>query len=312
MRTNLPLLLVLAASSPTLAAATTQPTGPQDPPLRARIAWQVALERSGFSPGLVDGKAGTRTQQATREFQRAGGLAETGKLDAPTQAALGVEPTGAIRSYTVRQEDLAQLGPAPRSWTGKSQLARLAYPSLEEMLAEKFHCSRALLAELNPGKDLGGLKPGQSLLVPAAAEARPLQGRRIVVDLGRKLVRVVDGSGKTLGLFHCSIAADKAKLPAGRASVAVIARNPTYVFDPGMWPEVKSVRRKLLIPPGPRNPVGLCWIGLSLRGYGIHGTPAPELIGKTGSHGCIRLTNWDALRLGGMVRVGTPVAFVTN
>jgi len=115
-----------------------------------------------------------------------------------------------------------------------------------------------------------------------------------------------------VGLFHCSIAADKARLPSGQASVIVISENPAYTFDPKMWPEVKDVTQKLTIPPGPRNPVGLCWIGLSLPGYGMHGTPMPEMIGKTGSHGCFRLTNWDALRLAKMVRVGTPVRFTAR
>jgi hypothetical protein len=129
------------------------------------------------------------------------------------------------------------------------------------------------------------------------------------IDLSEKIVRVLDRERKLIGLFHCSIAKDREKLPSGSASVVVITENPKYTFDPKMWPEVKGVDRKLLIPPGPRNPVGRCWIGLSLPGYGIHGSPNPEMIGKTGSHGCFRLTNWDALRLAGMIRVGTRVRF---
>ena len=280
--------------------------------MRLRVAWQIALEAAGFSPGLIDGKLGRRTELATRELQRSRGLPETGKLDAATSVALGVDATRAIKSYVVQKEDLRQLGPVPRDWQAKSRLSRLGYPSLEEMLAEKFHCSKALLRQLNPAKTILRLKAGESLLVPDVVAPGPVRGERIMIDLSRKLVRVVDASGRTLGLFHCSIAADRAKLPSGRASVAVIARNPPYVFDPDTWPEVKGVRRKLVIPPGPRNPVGLCWIGLSLSGYGIHGSPSPELIGKTGSHGCIRLTNWDALRLGNMVRVGTPVTFLAS
>jgi len=295
-----------------VASAAVKPPGPSNDSLRSRIAWQIALERAGFSPGLIDGKTGSRTELATREFQRSRGLAETGTLDAATSAALGIDPAGAVRSYTIGPNDIAQVGPLPKGWTAKSRAVRLPYPSLEEMLAEKFHCSKSVLRQLNPGIDISRLGSGQSLSVPNSRSDPLPHGQRIIVDLSRKLIRVLDASGGTLGLFHCSVAARKAKLPRGRASVAVIARNPTYVFDPKMWPETKNVRKKLLIPPGPRNPVGLCWIGLSLPGYGIHGTPAPELIGKTGSHGCIRLTNWDALRLGDMVRVGTPVAFQSN
>jgi lipoprotein-anchoring transpeptidase ErfK/SrfK len=95
-------------------------------------------------------------------------------------------------------------------------------------------------------------------------------------------------------------------------SVTGITENPAYRFDPSMWPEVKGGKSALIIPPGPRNPVGLCWIALSLSGYGIHGSPAPEMIGKTGSHGCFRLTNWDAVRLGRMIKPGTPVTFSSN
>src|SRR5262249_49506493 len=113
-------------------------------------------------------------------------------------------------------------------------------------------------------------------------------------------------------LFHCSIAANPDKRPAGSASIVSVTIDPVYCFDPAMLPEVKNVDQKLLIAPGPRNPVGRCWIALSLPGYGIHGTPNPEMIGKTGSDGCFRLANWDALRLGTMVKAGTPITFVTN
>ena len=112
-----------------------------------------------------------------------------------------------------------------------------------------------------------------------------------------------------MGLFHCSIAAKHAKVPTRPASVTGITENPAYRFDPSMWPEVKGINHALIIPPGPRNPVGLCWIALSLPGYGMHGSPAPEMIGKTGSHGCFRMTNWDALRLAHMIKPGTPVTF---
>jgi lipoprotein-anchoring transpeptidase ErfK/SrfK len=155
------------------------------------------------------------------------------------------------------------------------------------------------------------MRPGDKLAVPMAAQsAASGKARRLHVNLTEKTIRVIGERGQLIGLFHCSVAASKAKLPRTEATVANIAPNPTYVFDPRMWPEVKeTITQKLTIPPGPRNPVGRCWIGLSLPGYGMHGTPNPELIGKTGSHGCFRLTNWDALRLSRMVQVGTPVEF---
>lgn len=277
----------------------------------ADLAWQLALERAGFSAGILDGKVGPKGRLATSEFQRARGIPPTGSLDAPTRAALGVDPDAALTSYTVQASDLAAVGPLPRTWAEKSKAPRLPYPSLDEALAERFRCTLGLLARLNPGKDLARLRPGDSLVVPAVAEpaAPAVRAESIEINLSEKVIRVRGKAGELLALFHCSIAADKERLPSGQAAVVVISENPAYTFDPKMWPEVKDVAQRLTIPPGPRNPVGLCWIGLSLPGYGIHGTPNPELIGKTGSHGCFRLTNWDALRLARMVRIGTPVAF---
>ena len=286
--------------------------GAADAPLRARLAWQLALERVGLSPGIIDGRIGPKTRLATRELQRMHGLPQTGELDPKTAAALGVNPKSAVAAYTVVAADLAQVGPVPKGWLARSKVSRLPYPSLGQALAERFHCSRALLAQLNPSKSIAGLKAGETIQVPAVADHTEIvQGQHIDINLSQKVIRVVSADRKLVGLFHCSIAAARARLPSGRAHVAVIVDNPSYTFDPKMWPEVKGISRTLTIPPGPRNPVGVCWIGLSLPGYGIHGTPAPELIGKTGSHGCFRLTNWDARRLARMIRVGTPVSFST-
>jgi len=274
------------------------------------LAWQIALDRHAFSPGVIDGKIGPKTTLATREFQRCRRLPETGTLDQATAAALETHPEMAVARYAIQEADFARIGPAPTGWLAKSKLSMLGYESLEAAIAEKFHCSKALLRSLNGGKDIAGMKAGDEIRVPGVVSWGPdRQGRRLQVNLSQKVIRVLGADGEVLALFHCSIAARKDKLPAGSARVAVIAENPTYTFDPAMWPEVKGVNRKLVIPPGPRNPVGLCWIGLSLPGYGMHGTPSPEMIGKTGSHGCFRLTNWDAVRLSKMVQVGTPVEF---
>ena len=284
-----------------------------DPALRNSLAWQIALDRVGFSPSILDGKIGPRGEVATREFQRANGLPATGKLDTATAAALQTAPEKALTTYTIQAADAAQIAPIPKTWPEKAKLAHMAYPSLEELVAEKFHCTKGLLARLNPAKEMAALKPGDTLQVPAIAESHPaIRGERIDINLSEKIVRVFgkDNGEKLVGLFHCSIAADKENLPpVPSTTVAVISENPNYTFDPEKWPEVKDVKEKLTIPPGPRNPVGLCWMGLALHGYGIHGSPTPEMIGKTGSHGCFRLTNWDALRLAKMIRIGTPVSF---
>ncbi len=283
-----------------------------DDELRRNLAWQIALERVGFSPGLIDGKIGRKTEIATREFQRVRGLPITGTLDSATTTALRVDAERVLDRYTIQPSDPRQIGDVPKCWQAKSKLARLKYESLAELVAEKFHCTRGLLATLNPSVPLERLAPGDTLTVPRVADTSAATAARLDVDLSEKIIRVRNASDELIALFHCSVAADKANLPSGTARVISVTDEPTYTFDPKMWPEVKGVKEKLLIPPGPRNPVGLCWVGLSLPGYGIHGTPNPELIGKTGSHGCIRLTNWDAQRLGRMVRSGTPVRFVRD
>jgi len=282
--------------------------------LRERVAWQVALDRVGFSPGLIDGKVGPKTALATKEFQRVRGLPMTGQLDKATADALKVDPENVFGRYTVTAADLAEIGPVPASWMAKSRLPRLGHECLETVIAEKFRCSRGLLNALNPGVNINALKPGAKVVVPVVAESPETpKAKQVIISFSEKVIRVVDEQDRLVAMFHCSIAADKAKLPRGPARVAVIVPNPDYMFKPEKWPEVKErVPGPLRIPPGPRNPVGRVWMGLSLDGYGMHGTPNPELIGKTGSHGCIRLANWDAVRLSRMVQVGTPVKFVSQ
>jgi lipoprotein-anchoring transpeptidase ErfK/SrfK len=305
---------VFAAFGPVVLAIALSPAGAmaQDSDeLRTNLAWQLALERVHFSPGLIDGKIGPKTRLATREFQRVRGLPVTGELDEATAKALKVASASALTTYVIAAEDASDVGEVPESWAARAKLRRLRYESLADLVAERFHCTQGLLDTLNPNVDLTRLRPGVKLVVPNVAEPTVVPKAALLqIDLGEKVIRVQDRERRLVALLHCSIAKDKEKAPRGEARIVSITHEPAYSFDPAMWPEVKDVDRKLLIPPGPRNPVGLCWMGLSRPGYGIHGTPKPELIGKTGSHGCFRLTNWDALRLARMVREGTPVRFV--
>jgi lipoprotein-anchoring transpeptidase ErfK/SrfK len=279
------------------------------PSLRRAVAWQIALDRRTFSPGLIDGLIGPKTRLATRAFQRVRDLPETGELDVATWFALEVDPEHALREHTVTADDLTHVGPTATGWKAKSRLERLGYPSNLAAVAERFHCSKGLLRQLNPG--MTDPVVGDRLTVPNVDAARAAaRADSLTIDMNEKTIRAVDDDGRLVGLFHCSVARHKEKRPTGKAEVVNIARDPVYTFNPRMWPEVRDVHETLRIPPGPTNPVGLCWIGLSLRGYGIHGTPNPELIGKTGSHGCFRLTNWDALHLAKMVRPGTAIHFV--
>jgi len=301
----------LAAVAACLAWIAPTAAANDDAALPARLAWQIALDHVGFSPGIIDGKVGPKTELATREFQRIRGLTVTGRLDDATSLALRVNPDGATARYVVSADDLASVGPVPKNWLDKSKLARLAYESVAAAVAERFHCSRRLLERLNPGQSLEALAIGDPLIVPNVSDVAPLGPiSELEIDLRNKVIRGMNARRQLVALFHCSIAAEKSNRPSGEATILSVTNDPTYLFDPRMWPEVKGIDRKLEIPPGPRNPVGVCWIGLSLSGYGIHGTPNPELIGKTGSHGCFRMTNWDARRLGAAARPGTKVRFL--
>ncbi len=302
---------ITVAAMLVLTPAPRAQAGDGESALRRNIAWQAALDRVLISPGVIDGKIGPKTALATREFQRVRGLPTTGQLDSATAAALKVDPESVLGRYTIRQADLDEIGPSPASWVAKSKLKRLGHESLTAVIGEKFHCTQGLLATLNGGRSIDRMKPGDKVAVPIVGDPEQIPAaKQVQVDLTEKIIRVVDDEKRLVGMFYCSVAAKKAKLPSGRAQVVAVAHDPTYRFDPKMWPEVKErVGQPLTIPPGPRNPVGRCWIALNLPGVGMHGTPNPELIGKTGSHGCIRLTNWDAIRLSKMVREGTPVVF---
>ncbi len=299
-----------APARPTTRPVPDEP-GDNEPSWETVLGRQAALDRAGFSPGLIDGKTGRKTALAVRTFQEARGLPPTGVFDARTRAALRCDDTPATMTYTVTAADTQDVGPVPKDWNAKAKLDRLRYEALGDLLAERGHCTRATLVRLNPGRDLDRLTPGATVTLPNVKDAVALPpAARLEVHLSERLIRVLDAGDRPIALLHCSIAEFVEKRPRGEARVVTVVFDPGYTFKPEMWPEVKNVKQALSIPPGPRNPVGLCWIGLSLPGYGIHGTPHPELIGKTGSHGCIRLANWDAVRLGRCVRVGTPVRFV--
>lgn len=291
--------------------------------LRVNLAWQIALEAADFSPGILDGHFGRKSELALKEYA-ARYFPGKDKYDADVYLALDVNTDDAIVPYTITSADAALIGPLPDDWNEKAKLDRLTYDTMIDCITEKFHCTRGLLQTLNPNMKFKSLDVGQTLLVPnirpfpaaAAEKTAPASTRaadkadRVEINLAEKTLRVYDKNDGQVALYHCSVAKDKAKLPDRDAVVRTVAVNPEYKFDPKYWPEVNNVDRILIIKPGPRNPVGVVWIGLDLPGYGIHGNPKPELIGKTGSHGCFRLTNWDALKLVNVVKVGMTVKMI--
>lgn len=276
---------------------------------RQLAAIQTLLDRAHFSCGCIDGVWGPHTHEALAAWQEARGLAATGVPDAPTLAALGPLDR-AFTHYTVTADDHAALAPLPASWRDKANMPTLGYETILETVAEKQHASEAALRRLNPDVAWPNPPTGTRLTVPHPAARTPPPAARITVSLSAKRIRAFDAAGHVLVFFPCSIAKDEAKRPVGELHITVCARHPNYVFDPAVFTESEEARAgkgRLMIPPGPNNPVGAAWIGLDRPGYGIHGTPAPEDIGKTESHGCFRLANWNALMLLDMVAVGLPV-----
>jgi lipoprotein-anchoring transpeptidase ErfK/SrfK len=271
---------------------------------------QVELHRRGFSCGSIDGIAGAQTSAAMNAFQRSAGIAETHELDAATRELL--QPSApSLGSYTLTAIELAGLHPVPETWLEKSQVASLGYSSAIELAAERFHSNPNLIRKLNPDVNWDAVLPGTRIVVPAADQV-VVSGTsaQIVVSMDTHVLEVLDAQGRVIAHFPVSIARMVEKRPVGGLRVTVVIPNPDYTFDPGLFPESeegKVLGRKLVLPPGPRNPVGLAWIGLDRPGYGIHGTPDPENVGRTESHGCFRLANWDVLTLVGLVRVGMPV-----
>ncbi|OGV44977.1 MAG: hypothetical protein A2X46_17565 [Lentisphaerae bacterium GWF2_57_35] len=281
----------------------------QEALFRRVLSGQILLDRQNFSCGCGDGVMGEKTRTALRAWQNEKGLPSTGEFDDETMARLG-EPETVFVRYTITEQDLTELGETPTSWLEKSRLEKLNYASLQELLAEKYHITQNTLSRLNPDVDWPDPPVGTEILAPDPTGKRVKQAARIRIGLGRKTVRVYDAKGRLIALFPCSIAKDKTKRPSGVLHVAACAENPTYFFDPAVFPEdseARSLGKKLVIPPGPNNPVGLAWIGLDRTGYGLHGAPHPEDIGKTESHGCFRLANWNAKKLVKMVYTGMPV-----
>ena len=306
--------------------------GQDKPPVDRNVLHvQVILDHLGFSPGILDGRPGQSLTTALRGFQETRGLAETGEIDQPTLRALypyrGWRPTKTLRvSAAVVQGPFA---PLPKDAAEQAKLPALGYASAEEKLAEKFHTTPEVLASLNPGAQFVA---GARLVFPNAlptsrtfpADLKPEWratlndlnvtadvplADHIVVDESDGVLRVFDAADTLVAQFSATMGSQHDPLPIGTWKIVSVDTNPKFRYNPDLFWDAKPSDREVMLPAGPNGPVGVVWLGLDKPHYGIHGTPEPQTIGRTESHGCIRLTNWDAARLALMVRTGTPAIF---
>jgi peptidoglycan hydrolase-like protein with peptidoglycan-binding domain len=279
-------------------------------PVQTVLEAQIALARQGISPGSIDGVSGSQTRSALIAFQKKQGIVPSGLLDGPTQRLLLIAPP-VMTEYTVTSGDLGRLRPLPKTWLGKSGETRLDFENILELLGEKAFSSPHLIQALNPTVSWNQIASGTQVTIPRvdypAIVRKAAFGK---ISLRECVLEAFDSETNLLVHFPCSIGRLAAKQPAGELHVTTIVLDPNYTFDPAVFPEspeARTVGRKLILPPGPNNPVGVAWIGLDRPGYGIHGTPAPEQVGHTESHGCFRLANWNADYLARLVWVGMVV-----
>lgn len=291
---------------------------------------QVLLDRAGFSPGVIDGEAGISLEAALKGFQESRGLQVTGELDQATRQALLRDQAPSTRRLRIDEGDAkGPFGPVPKDPAEQAKLERLTYRNLLEKIAEKFHTTPATIVAMNdPGQVLkagtvltlpnvlpasrsyGDVKPEVAqLLSDLNVNADQPKATKVVVDKSDKVVHVYGEGGRMIAQFPATMGSAKDPLPLGQWKVNSVAFNPPFKYQPQLFWDVKDDEAEQLLPPGPNGPVGIVWIDLNKEHIGIHGTNSPETIKRAESHGCVRLTNWDAARLTQMIEDGMQVIF---
>lgn len=318
MRRNLLFLL------PLLLLACATPRGPEGEPLSETdrvVRLQLYLDQRNFGPGVVDGRFGEFTGKALTRYQLARGLPLTRDMDQIEQQ-LALDPDRPIHTlYTIRESDQNFVGPVPRAPADQAKLRNLHYAHLGELVAERYHSSLGYLRALNPGVRLEGLQPGDTVRVPNVNEPfrieslergrtlprnNTLARRTVEIDSDTRMLEVYE-QDRLIAAFPITPGSRSLPAPPGTWRVNNITLLPYFRRDESMLLEGVRSEDYLIIPPGPNSPVGVVWMGLNRRGIGLHGTNAPETIGRSASHGCVRLSNWDAIKLTRLISAGSTV-----
>ncbi|MBX5102648.1 murein L,D-transpeptidase [Rhizobium lentis] len=291
-----------------IADVETKKPPPADPD-PAIIRLQVLLDRAGASPGVIDGLSGENVNKAVAGFEAMNGLSVDGRPDPDVVSRLE-DNAPIVHSYVVSPEDATGLvDRIPEDYGEKAKMQSLGYTSVAEKLSERFHMGLDLLNALNPGSRFA---PGDKVWVVNPGPPREGKVKRIEADKKTGQVLAYGEDGSLLAVYPATIGSEDNPAPSGKHKVKGVARMPVYRYDPKRNFKQGKNDKVLTIPKGPNGPVGSVWIDLTEPTYGIHGTPEPKLIDKVGSHGCVRLTNWDAEELAGMVKPGVQVDFVNR
>ncbi|HQZ12526.1 MAG TPA: L,D-transpeptidase [Devosia sp.] len=290
--------------SPILVEGERAPAAKPDP---AIVKLQVLLDRAGASPGVIDGFDGDNVRKAIVALEIMSGHNVDGIIDPDLLGQLDTAHQ-AIGSYVITDEDIKEVtGEVPADYAEKAKMEFLGYASVAEALAEKFHMDIDLLKALNPSAQF---VPGETVLVADVGAFRTGQVARIEADKSLRQVRAYDANGGLIAAYPATIGSEDNPSPTGTHLVDAVVQMPNYTYNPKIHFQQGENTEVLTIPPGPNGPVGAVWIDLTEPTFGIHGTPEPAKIDKTASHGCVRLTNWDAQELSHMVAKGVPVDFV--